>query len=502
MLRLAHQLIGLICLSILDLAALSQPQPNIILIIADDLAWDDSSPYGHPSIRTPNLERMAKDGMRFDRAFLTISSCSPSRSSILTGRYPHQTDAEQLHWPLPADQVTFVEILRQAGYWTAAAGKWHLGEAVKDRFDRIWEADSSGFQLPSGAAAQANQFVESASGDARSGCSQWLEALNSRPDGRPFFLWLAALDPHRPYDEGILETPHTLQEVRVPPTLPDLPAVRHDLALYYDEITRLDRYVGKILDAVTTQGLADSTLIIFISDNGRPFPRDKTTLYDSGIRTPMLAQWKGHIPANTLCPQLISSIDLAPGFLSLAGTAIPDSMVGVSFLPLLRQPNQAIRSQCFAEKHWHDYEDQSRAIRTLHHKLILNEYHDLPMTPPADAVRGPVYQAMLSAMSNGVLPQHQQQCMRLPRPREEFYDLDQDPHELNNLIDDPAYQRVIQQHRNSLEAWQQQTKDQIPAYRTPDEFNRFDGSVTAARIRPRPSKAAMKQMREQPLKQP
>ena len=157
--------------------------------------------------------------------------------------------------------------------------------------------------------------------------------MNARPEGQPFFLWLAALDPHRPYDEGILDRPHTVSEVRVPPTLPDLPEVRQDLALYYDEITRLDRYVGKILDAVHQQGISRNTLILFISDNGRPFPRDKTTLYDSGIRTPMLAVWEGHVAPGSSCPYLVSSVDLAPGFLQLAGLDIPSSMAGTSFAP-------------------------------------------------------------------------------------------------------------------------------------------------------------------------
>ena len=116
-------------------------RPNIVLLIADDMAWDDCGAYGHKTVRTPNLDKLARQGMRFDRAFLTASSCSPSRSSMITGRYPHSTGAQQLHWPLPPDQVTFVELLKKAGYWTAAAGKWHLGDAVKDRFDLVKEAN-------------------------------------------------------------------------------------------------------------------------------------------------------------------------------------------------------------------------------------------------------------------------------------------------------------------------------------------------------------------------
>ena len=114
--------------------AWSAERPNFIVIIADDMAWDDCGAYGHPTIKTPHIDRLSNEGLRFEQAFLTISSCSPSRASIITGRYPHRTDAEELHWPLPAEQTTFTEVLRDSGYWCGAAGKWHLGDAVKDRF--------------------------------------------------------------------------------------------------------------------------------------------------------------------------------------------------------------------------------------------------------------------------------------------------------------------------------------------------------------------------------
>ena len=247
-------------------------RPNIVFIIADDLAWDDLGCTGNPGVRTPNLDRLAKGGMRFTNAYLTISSCSPSRASIITGTYPHQTDAEQLHWPLPADRLTFVELLKASGYWTAAAGKWHLGNAVKDRFDEVREADVSGFQLPTGEAAKAGKIVQKAVGDARSGCDQWVPVLKARPTDKPFFLWLAALDPHRDYDEGILEQPHKPGDVRLPPYVADTPGSRRDYALYYDEITRLDRFVGSVMAELKEQNVADNTFVLFISDNGRPFP--------------------------------------------------------------------------------------------------------------------------------------------------------------------------------------------------------------------------------------
>ena len=131
-----------------------ESRPNVVLIIADDLAWDDTGAFGHPTIRTPNVDGLARGGMRFDRAFVTASSCSPSRSSLITGRYPHATGAEELHWPLPVGQLTFVERLKALGYYTAAAGKWHLGNPAKVKFDLVREGNPAAFQLGTGGDAR------------------------------------------------------------------------------------------------------------------------------------------------------------------------------------------------------------------------------------------------------------------------------------------------------------------------------------------------------------
>ena len=349
-------------------------RPNVILLIADDMAWDDSGAYGHPRIRTPNIDRLAREGMRFDRAFVMASSCSPSRSSIITGRYPHNTDAEELHWPLPAAQVTFVEKLKAAGYWTAAAGKWHLGNAIQGRFDVVHEADPSGFQLPgSGRGAAGTRLGGTDNGAAASGCDRWVSTLRERPERKPFFLWLASLDPHRDYVEGTLARPHRPEDVVVPPYLPDLPDVRKDLALYYDEIGRLDEYVGAVLDEVDRQKIAGETLILFLSDNGRPFPRCKTTLYDSGIRTPWIVRWPGHIEAGRRGGSLVSSIDIAPTILTLAGITPGPTVQGKDLSPLLKDPTAKVHETIFAERNWHDFAARGRAARSERYKYIKND---------------------------------------------------------------------------------------------------------------------------------
>lgn len=466
--------------------------PNLVLIIADDMAWDDSQPYGHDSIMTPNLQRMADQGMRFDNAFVTISSCSPSRASIITGRYPHQTDAEELHWPLPEDQVTFVEKLKEKGYWTAAAGKWHLGEAVRDRFDEIREVDTSGFQLPSGEAAKAGKFVETLEGEAQSGCADWIPLMKDRPTDKPFFLWLAALDPHRPYHPNIISDPSQPEEIRVAPYHPDTAAVRADYQLYYDEITRLDRYVGLVLDELEAQGVAENTLVLFISDNGRPFPRDKTTLYDSGIKTPWIVRWPATVKPGTVCKRIVSTVDIAKTFLKLGGIGNPgQTFEGVDFSPLLTDPEKPIRDYVFAEKNWHDFEDHVRCARNERYKYIRNSYPDLPQTPSADGLRSPTYVELLRLRDKKRLTEPQKACFTVPRPQEELYDTKLDPHELTNLAGDERYAPLLRAMRAALEDWEKKTKDYVPELRTADEFDRGTGLPTDARVRPRLSKEKM-----------
>jgi len=466
------------------LAEVQGPRPNIVLIIADDMGWDDCGAYGHPRIKTSNIDRIAAEGMRFTNAFLTTSSCSPSRASIITGRYPHNTDAEQLHWPLPAEQLTFVELLKNAGYWTAAVGKWHLGDAVKDRFHLVREADVSGFQLPTGKDASKSTMVARE----KSGCEHWVSTLRSRPEDRPFFLWLASLDPHRDYESGTITNSHTPQDVRVPPYLPDVPEVREELALYYDEIARLDSYVGEVLKEFKEQGIEQNTFVLFISDNGRPFPRDKTTLYDSGIKTPWLVRWPQRIQAGSVCTQLVSSIDIAPTVLTLAGIDTPSRFQGHSFASLLTEPERKIREYVYAEHNWHDYEDLGRAVRSMQYKYIHNDYPDLPATPPADVGRSRTFAAMRRLRAQGKLNQNQMACFVTPRSVEELYDVVNDPHEMHNLVDEPRYADVLQEHRRALTDWSKCTGFRIPATRTPDEFDRETGEPLPNRIRPRPSK--------------
>ncbi|MBL8205526.1 MAG: sulfatase [Blastocatellia bacterium] len=466
-----------------QLWAQTAARPNVVLFIADDLAWEDTGAYGNPKVGTPNIDRLAREGLRFTRAFVTISSCSPSRSSLITGRYPHSADAEQLHWPLPAEQVTFVEKLKATGYWTAASGKWHLGAAVKNRFDLVDDPGEAGFQTD----PKTGKML--AADD--SGAAGWLPVMQKRPTDKPFFLWFAALDPHRDYVENSIANPHKPADVIVPPHLPDTPEVRYELALYYDEITRLDENVGKVMTELERQGVADNTLILFISDNGRPFPGAKTTMYDFGIRTPLLARWPKGIRRGLVSDSLISSIDLAPTILQLAGATVPSTVQGKSFVNVLKNPKAKIRDAIYAEKNWHDYEDRVRAVRNERFKYIRNDYPDLAGTPSADAGRSPTMDAIRRWHREGKLTPLQSRIFQAPRPAEELYDVIADPLEINNLAGNPRYAKTLATLRARLKQWGDETNDVLPVRRTPDEFDRVTGQPLPGRKLPRLSKQEM-----------
>lgn len=436
-------------------------KPNIILIVADDVGWDDLHCYGNPVIHTPNIDRLAETGLRFTHAFLTASSCSPSRCSIITGRYPHNTGAAELHTPLPENMSIFPGLLRKAGYFTAQAGKWHEGPATRRGYDTML----TGTKI-----------------NGMGGETQWLQLLRHRPRDRPFFFWLAPFDAHRPWSADSFRKPHDpAGEVAVPPSLADTKATRKDLASYYNEIGRIDYYIGVLEKELERQGLAKNTILIFMSDNGRPFPGDKTRLHDSGIKTPLIVKWPAGVKRpGTTCHGLVSSIDIAPTLLELAQADGSPAMQGISFTRLLRQPEDVFRRYVFAEHNWHDYEAYERMVRSGDFLYVSNGRPMLPNTGCRDVVISPSYKALLEAREQGRLTAVQNDVFLQPRPSEEFFDCDKDPRQQHNRIHDPAYAAQIAQLKNVLHTWQQETADTQPAVLTPDWYDRVTGDPTPA----------------------
>ena len=424
--------------------------PNILVFIADDQGEGDLSILGHPTLETPNIDRIGREGMVFENAFLTISSCSPSRSSILTGRYPHQTGAEDLHLPLPPAQHTLARHLRGAGYHNIAVGKWHLGDPERRHWDRISECPG------------------------RETADKALAALRSRPKDRPFFLWLASTDPHRPFDSNAIAKPHRPDDAIVPPYLPDHPLIREDIAHYYDEVARFDQHVGQILAELEAQDALDETFVVFLSDNGMPFPRAKTTLYDSGIHTPFLARYPALVPAGKLQSGLFSVVDLAPTLLAAAGVEA-DTAEGSSRLAMFRDPAAPGRDAIFAEANWHDFEQFTRAVRTERFLLIRNYYWWKPLWNSVDSVNSITWKGFLQALQQDALTPAQRFLLEEQRPFEELYDLQTDPQSLRNVAGDPRYKQALNDLRVRLENWRVDTADRMPSEPREDGWTR-DGA--------------------------
>lgn len=414
--------------------------PNVVVFIADDAGARHFGCYGNPVIRTPAIDRLSSEGLTAEQAMLTTAQCSPSRISILTGMYPHATGAEDLHMPMPERHRTVAGHLRRAGYFTGHMQKAHEGPHSDRQFH--W------YDPGLGALAD---FLDAA-GD------------------RPFFLWVAFDDPHRPYEEHAIGEPHDPSRVSVPPYLVDDSATRRDLARYYDEIGRMDAVIARFMQILAERRLDETTLVVFLSDNGAPFPREKGTVYDSGVRTPLIFRWPGVVPAGARHPGLMSVIDLAPTFLDLAGIDAPPDMHGKSIADGLRDPLLLRRATAYSERNWHDCDEHIRSVRSERFRLIHNAYIELPFGSPADVSASPSWRALHERKRTGRLTDVQAMLFEAPRPAIEFYDTRQDPCEVDNLAARPEFREAVAEHYAMLRDWQEATGDFPPRKRRRDDY--------------------------------
>jgi arylsulfatase A-like enzyme len=395
--------------------ATPESRPNIVVFVGDDLGWRDAGPYGNAAIRTPNIDRLAQSGLRVTYAFGTSPQCSPSRISILSGKYPHATGAEDLHTPLPAAERLLPFHLQAQGYFTGHMAKTHYGPNAERQFQ--WYSPETASAL--------SGFLDSAR-------------------TRPFFLWVGFHEPHRPYDTTAVS--HAPAQSVVPPYLADTPETRADLASYYDAIARMDAAIGNMLAELERRKLRGNTLVVFLSDNGAPFPREKGTLYDAGTRTPLILSWPAVIPAGFVYDRgLVSTVDLAPTILEIAGVRPPPPMQGQSVRGLFTAPDShAGRSYVFSERNWHDCDEHQRAVRSSRYKLIRTDaYTELPLCTTADIGTSPSFFALRALAKGGQLTAAQRRLFEAPRARIELYDLATDPWELTNVAGEPTYAKQV-----------------------------------------------------------
>lgn len=428
----------------------------MVFIIADDVSWNDLGCYGNSEVKTPNIDQLASKGIRFTNFFLTASSCSPSRNSIITGRYPHNTGAAELHTEPPLEMVSFPEILKQQGYYTAQSGKFHMGNYARRGFDVVNDGKNIG----------------------DGGEEMWIETLRNRPAEKPFMVWFAALDAHRDWGPNSFSGTHDPTKLTPPSYLVDSEETKNDLAHYYDEIARFDHYLGLVVAELKNQKVLDNTIIVVMADNGRAFPHSKTRVNDRGMKTPFIAFWpKGLGTKPRVCNSLVSAIDIAPTLLELASAKIPETVQGVSFMKLLKNPDKSFRNYVFAEHNWHDYEAHERMVRTKDFLYILNSRPKLTNLGPADAVGSPSFKDLLEGKKNGTLSSEQSEIFIQPRPVEELYKNSTDREQFENIAAKPEFQEKLVELRLVLKNWMAETADNIPENLTPDWYEKLPGYV-------------------------
>ena len=413
----------------------AEKPPNVIVLIADDAGWRDFGAYGHPNIKTPSIDKLAQESWLADNAYLTSPQCSPSRISILSGQYPHQTGTEDLHVPTPHGAKLLPSYLSEAGYFTGIMRKQHLGEFGSRQFD--WQGEDLSLA----------RFLELA-------------------DDKPFFLWVGFRDPHRDY--GDAPKIHSADDIVLPKEHADSAVTRADHVQYYDEISRMDGAIGTMLEEVDELGLHDNTYVVFLSDNGAPMPRAKGTLYDAGIKTPLIVRGPG-VAENVRYKSLVSVIDLAPTVLEWAGVEKPVQMIGNSIAAAMSDPETPGRSYAFSQRDWHNVDEHMRSIRAGRYKLIWNNYVEHPHGSPADVSGSPSWLELRRLRDTGQLNEIQGLLFTAPRPRVELYDLQKDPYEHQDLAADPANRKIVQRLMRELQFWRQATGDVSPHQRRRDD---------------------------------
>jgi N-sulfoglucosamine sulfohydrolase len=425
-------------------------RPNILLVVSEDNG-PELGCYGEPSVRTPVLDRLAAEGVRFDRAFVTQAGCSASRASFLTGLYPHQHGQVGLAtwgFRLYRDDIpTLPRRLAAAGYRTGLIGKLHVNpeEAFPFGFKRMSISNFNRTDLTAYARHAAEFFT---AGDA------------------PFFLSInypEAHDPRLRQVDGLPAAPLGADDVRALAGFGlDTAELRGHVADYYNCLMRLDALVGDLLSALEASGKVRDTLVIYMGDHGADMLRGKRTCYEGGLRIPLIARWPGRIPPRQVRRELVSAIDLLPTFLEVAGQPADGTLPGRSLTALFAPGAPAWREHLFAEYHTQATTRNvypQRSVRDARWKLIENLLPD-EVNPGHDYTLEQFPSAIEALATAPAAVQAGYRTMRCP-PRYELYDLAADPHEFTNLAADPAHAAARDRLAAALAAWRRESADPL-----------------------------------------
>ncbi len=412
-------------------------KPNIVLIMADDCTFSDLETYGGQA-KTPNLNKLAAEGMKFDRCFQTAPTCSPTRHNLYTGLYPVKSGAYPNHTMAYDHVKSIAHYLQAGGYRTHLSGKKHiLPESV----------------FPFEYSGKDNNPDMAAIGTFLGECSE---------KKTPFLLIATSNEPHSPHDKGGSSV-YPPGKIQLTPIQADTPATRKKLSGYFAEITYFDSQIGGVLAALDEKGLKDNTLVIVLSEQGYDLPVAKWTCYDAGLHSACVVRWPGKVKPASSNKAIVEYTDVVPTFLEAAGLPLPEVLDGKSFLPVLLGKTDAGKKYTYGEEtskgiiagpeHY-----GIRSVRNERYRYIRN------FTPEVEFVnvstRGALFLSWIKAGANGNA--HAAKLVRnyQHRPAEELYDCDADPWNQDNLIGDKSLEPVLTDLRTHLDAWMKSQGDE------------------------------------------
>ena len=408
--------------------------------------------YGHASVRSPNLDRLAQDGVRFTNCFTTAPECTPSRAGLYTGLYTHQTGLMGLcHWGWEFDPGTqhLAARLWDAGYETCLFGMQHEtgGNPAGLGYNHVFAQKQ-----------RRNCF------DVCNAASGWIER-DAPHERTPWFACIGFQDTHRPWRPAKDLGP---DDVEVPAYLPDTPEVRADLAELHQAVFDMDIGIGRVLNALEKSPMADNTVVVYTVDHGIPFPRAKSTYYDAGIRVPMIMRRPGHLESGKVFGQLLSNLDYTPTILELCDVEVPEGLEGRSFKNLLEGAEYKERDAVFGALYYDAFYDPIHYVRTRRHKYI----RSFAVTPEDAAGADPDVLAThkcgtwIRADDSDVQRSPTWEVIKKDGPfhkplPEELHDLERDPLERNNVAEDPDYAGVLEDLRAKLKTMMERTRSPL-----------------------------------------
>jgi N-sulfoglucosamine sulfohydrolase len=404
-------------------------RPNLVLFVGDDHDLYFTGCYGNNHVRTPHLDRLAAEGLRFTNAFTATAMCTPSRSMLYTGLFPHRNGAHPNHSTVREGVRTLPSYLQDLGYRVALAGKTHVKPPEQFAFE----------------------YLERDEVDA------WLAEVA----GQPFCLIIGSKEPHTPHATGGYDA----ARVPVPPFLVDTPETRQRIADYCTDVSLMDDEIGEILSQLDARGIDDNTLFIYASDHGAPLPFGKWTLYDSGLRVPVVARWPGVIRPGTVTDGMIQFVDVLPTFIELVGGTPPSDLDGRAFTHLLTRPRRGHHDRIYGA-HTHEGVRNggtypSRAVRTERWKYIVNLTPENAFTNNITAGWRGFDLMWNSWQEKAKTDEFAAERTRLyqHRPLEELFDIQRDPFELNSRAEESHLRRTKKRLRAELRAWMVQQND-------------------------------------------